>query len=118
MVGGCWIARWGPRGRASDIFAYPSRHGGAREAERERERGEGEGVPGGHALSLYNVVSFEKFPSRKNSPPETSSVRSLVRLTLPVPRAGEGGARSTPPYVINGGRLLQRGTLALLTGRC
>jgi hypothetical protein len=91
---------------------------GARARQRERERGGGEGVPGGHALSLYNVVSFEKFPSRKNSPPETSSVRSLVRLTLPVPRAGEGGARSTPPYVINGGRLLQRGTLALLTGRC
>jgi len=35
------MARWGPRGRASDIFAYPSRHGGAREAERERERGGG-----------------------------------------------------------------------------
>lgn len=34
----------------------------------KRRHGEGEkGVPGGHALSLYNIVSFEKFPSRKNA---------------------------------------------------
>jgi len=74
------MARW-PRGRASDIFAYPSRHGGE---ERERRHGEGEkGVPGGHALSLYNIVSFEKFPLRKNvrNLGESLSV-SRKRLTL------------------------------------
>lgn len=65
MVGGCWMARW-PWGRASDIFAYPSRHGGR---ERSTEAGEGEkGVPGGHALSLYNIVSFEKFPPGEKCP--------------------------------------------------
>ena len=52
--------------------------------ERERRHGEGEkGVPGGHALSLYNIVSFEKFPPRKNTRNlgEPLSV-SLKRLTL------------------------------------
>lgn len=35
--------------------------------ERKWRYGEGEkGVPGGHALSLYNIVSFEKFLARKN----------------------------------------------------
>jgi len=83
------MARWGPRGRASDIFAYPSRHGGAREGrERERERERERGVPGGHALSLYNVVSFEKFPSRKNSPPETSGVPRAINFACPAQGGG------------------------------
>lgn len=37
----------------------------------EREQGHGEeekGVPGGHALSLYNIVSFEKFLPRRKIP--------------------------------------------------
>lgn len=72
------MARW-PWGRASDIFAYPSRHGGR---ERSTEAGEGEkGVPGGHALSLYNIVSFEKFPPRKNAR-NLGEPLSLKRLTL------------------------------------
>lgn len=68
-----------PWGRASDIFAYPSRHGGR---ERGTEAGEGEkGVPGGHALSLYNIVSFPRNSRRKEKYPKPR------RVTLRVPRA-------------------------------
>lgn len=53
--------------------------------ERERWQGEGEkGVPGGHALSLYNIVSFEKFLPRKDPlpKPRRATLVSLKRLTL------------------------------------
>lgn len=64
--------------------------------ERERRHGEGEkGVPGGHALSLYNIVSFEKFPPRKDTrnlgEPLTVSLKRLTLFPLPEIRFSTAG---------------------------
>lgn len=67
--------------------------------ERERRHGEGEkGVPGGHALSLYNIVSFEKFPPRKDTrnlgEPLTVSLKRLTLFPLPEIRISTAGFAS------------------------